>query len=604
MMQSMRDNMKLVIWITAIVFMVGFGVLQLGGVLNPPRTRSQNGVIASVNGHPIRYDEFMRVYNGLVAEVKQERELQQGEDSYVREQAWQRLVQQRLMEQEIERRRITVTPEEIKTAIRLSPPQFLMQVQGFQTNGKFDYQKYLAELDNPNSQLPWSEVEAYIASVLPTQKLQEEVVSTVKLSEGELRERFQFQNDTIDIQYMQFAPDSFPVDSSLVGPADIESYYKGHPDEFSGPEDVKLRAVLVPRLPGPPDFSAAETRLQGILDQIRVQPDSFPKYARTYSEIMSAPQGGEAPSDPILEQMRPRIREGLKNVMPGQVSGVIREERSVHIFRIDKRYIDPKVNKEKIHYHELVLRVFPGPEAIQEARKNAVALLKDAKRSGLSDAATRHGLAASEHPYFAAGKSRNDVLARFPEVEMWAFTAKRGSISKAIPTENGWYLFEIADRRPAGVKPYDQVLGYVKTVTLRSLQTERAKAAAEQARAATLAGMKPEEAAKKFRGKAGTATAVNRSGYINPFGTDPAVAGSLFALPEGAWSPVLSGTVGVIVAKVEKRNVPSDETFKAGEAELRQTVLRQRRQEAFGVWIQNLRKRAKIEDFREDYFEV
>jgi peptidyl-prolyl cis-trans isomerase D len=604
MMQSMRDNMKLVIWITAIVFLVGFGILQLGGVLNPPHSRGPNGVIATVNGMPIRYDEFMQVYNGLVQEIRQQRELQEGEDSYVREQAWQRLVQQRIMDREIQRRGIKVSPEEIKMAIRLTPPQFLMQVPGFQTNGKFDYQKYLAELDNPNSQLPWAQVEAYMASVLPSQKLQDEVISSVKISEGELRERFQFQNESIDFHFLHFSPDSFPVDSALVGPADVESYYKAHPEEFSGPVDARLRALVVPRLPGEADFAAAATRLQGVLDQIRAEPDSFPKYARTYSEIGSAETGGEAPADAVLEKMRPAFRAGLKTVQPGQVSGIIREERSLHIFRVDRRYVDPKTNMEKIHYHEIAIRVLPGAEAVQKTREKVVAVLKDAKRSGLADAATRHGLATTEHPYFSAGNSRNEVFNRFPEVETWALTAKPGSISNAVPTENGWYIYEVMDHRPAGVKPFEQMIDVARALTFRSFKMERAKAAAEQARAAVLAGMKPEEAAKKFHGTVGTVTAVNRLAYVNPFGREAEIVGALFALPPGTWSGALKGQSGAMIANVDRRNVPGDETFKAGETQLLQNTLNQRRQEVFTGWMQDLRRRAKIQDYREDYFEV
>ena len=181
MMQSMRDNMKVIIWITAIVFLVGFGVLQLGGVLNPPSASGPAGVIAKVNGEPVRYEEFMGMYQNIVNQVRQSRELQEGEDSYVREQAWQDLIQSRLMAQEVRRRGIHVTPEEIKIAIRFAPPQFVTAAPGFQTNGQFDYRKYLAELDNPNSQVPWAQVEAYVAETLPQQKLQQEIASGAKV---------------------------------------------------------------------------------------------------------------------------------------------------------------------------------------------------------------------------------------------------------------------------------------------------------------------------------------------------------------------------------------------------------------------------------------
>ena len=259
MMQSMRDNMKVIIWATAIVFLVGFGVLQLGGVLNPPSGRGgPAGVIARINGEPVRYEEFNGMYQNILNSVRQSREIKEGEDSYIREQAWSDMVTSKLVQQEVRRRGITVTADEIKTMIRASPPEFVMQAPGFQTNGQFDYRKYLAELDNPNSQVPWAQVEDYVAQTLPQQKLQQEIVATAKVSEADVRERFQLVNDKMKVRYISFAADSFPVDTTKIGGADIETYYRTHPEEFTGPPEVTLHdTTRVPEGFIPRDSSCA-----------------------------------------------------------------------------------------------------------------------------------------------------------------------------------------------------------------------------------------------------------------------------------------------------------------------------------------------------------
>ena len=284
MMQAMRDNMKVVIWATAIAFLVGFGVLQLGGVLNPPTHGGPAGVIAKINGEPVRYEEFNGMYKNILNQLRQSREIKEGEDSYIREQAWSDMITSKLVQQEVRRRRITVTPEEIKTMVRVAPPDFVMQAPGFQTNGKFDYRKYLAELDNPNSQVPWVQVEDYVAQTLPQQKLQQEIVATAKVSEADVRERFQLLNEKMNVRYICFAADSFVVDTSKIGGADIETYYRSHPEEFTGPPEVTLVVTMVPHRPKEPDFAVARERMMGIREQIAALPDSFPRYARTYSE--------------------------------------------------------------------------------------------------------------------------------------------------------------------------------------------------------------------------------------------------------------------------------------------------------------------------------
>lgn len=603
MMQSMRDNMKVIIWATAIIFLVGFGILQLGGVLNPPSSSGPAGVIAKINGEPIRYEEFMNLYQNILNQVRQERELREGEDSYVREQAWRDIVQSRLMSQEIRRRGIKVTPEEIKISIRYSPPEFVVRAPGFQTNGQFDYRKYIAELDNPNSQVPWSQLEDYVAQTLPQQKLQEQIISAAKVSQADVRERFLFQNEKLKARFIYFSSDSFPMDTTKIGGADIETYYKAHPEEFSGPPEVRLQVALIPRRPRDVDFAAAEERMRGIRDQVAAQPDSFARYARTYSEILSAQRGGDATDAPYA-QLRPKIQAALKLLQPGQLSGVVREERSVHLFRLDRKWVDPKTTQQMVHYHEIAVRVEPGAETMRDIRKSVEAFLADARKEGLARAATRHGVATTDTPYFREGKSQNEMFQRFPEMERWSFTAKPGSISHPLPSENGWYVYEILDQQPSGLRSLATARIFVRERLILSLQVGRATDAATQARAAIQGGMSEAEAAGRFHGKTVEAAEITRNGYLSAIGTEPKVVGGLFVVPPGTWSPALTGTFGALIGFVEQHTRPTEEEFRAQAAEIRNTLLGERRQARFNEWLQGVRKKAKIEDYRENYFEA
>ena len=606
MMQSLRDNMKLIIWITAIVFLVGFGILELGGVLgDQPNSRGQSGVIAEINGEPVRVDEFMQTYNQMLRQLQQTREVQPGEDSYIREQAWQTVVRNKLLEQEARRRGIKVTPDEIKMALRVAPPDFIVQAEGFQTNGQFDYRKYLAELDNPNSQVPWGQVEALVAASLPIQKLQEQIVSAAKVSEGDLRERFLLQNEKLNLRLLTFAPDSFPVDTTRIGGADVESYYKAHPEDFTGPEVVKVSVLLVPRKPDQSDFSTARERIRGVLDMVRAQPDSFASIARRTSEIGSAARGGDPGVEPFLDDMRPVFRQGLQRVGPGQISEILQEERSLHIFKVENRYMDPTAKRERIKYREIAMRVEPGANSVRASRELVDKVQKEAKRSGVNETATKTGMRAMQSEWFARGMSGNDILQRFPEVENWMFTAKVGAISDPVPTEQGWFLYQIADRRKEGLRPLSVVPAEAKMLLIRSLQMERAKEAAEQARAALMSGADPAQVAARFRARDLTAEGVTRNGYIAPIGArEPKLVGSLLSLSPRAWSPVIRGTANVYVGQVLVRQTPSEQDFRAQEPQLREQLLGERRQVLYFEWMQALRQKAKIKDNRADYFDA
>lgn len=605
MMQSLRDNMKLIIWITAVVFLVGFGVLQLGGVLEHDGARTHQGIVGKVNGEPIRLDEFTRVYNQMTEELQRQRPLQEGEDSYIREQAWQQIVRARLMNQEAKKRGIEVTPEEIKAAIRLTPPDFLMQAPAFQTDGQFDYRKYLSELENPNSQLPWSQVEAVVAQQLPTQKLQEEVVAGAKVSEGDVRDRFLLQNETMNIKFVGFWPESIAIDTTRIGGADIESYYKAHPEEFTGPAEVKVQVLLVPRNPDETDFSAARERLQGIVDELKASPDSFESYARTFSEIGSASRGGDPGGEPYLDDLRPAFRAGLRATPEGQLTPILKEERSIHVFRVDRKYPDAQTGRERVKYHEIAVRVRPGSEAIRVARQQIEDIVKEGKRSGLAAVATKRGLRTFESGYFAEGKSNNSLFEQFPEAEAWLFKAGEGSISRPLPSETGWYLYQVLDHRPEGLRPLESVEREAKVALMRSLRVARAQEAAQRALGMIRGGAAPEAVAAQLGGFTGEAASVTRNGVMGMLGRDPRAAGALLSVPVNEWSGVLGGTDGpVFVAQVLSHKVPTEDEYQQQAATIRQNLMNERRQVAFFEWMLDVRRKAKIEDYREDYFEV
>ena len=606
MMQALRDNMKIIIWITAIIFLVGFGILELGGVLDSQRSgQAPAGIIAEINGEPVRMDAFSNTYQGMLRKLEQSRQLQPGEDAYVREQAWQMLVRNTLMAQEARRRGISATPEEIKMALRVAPPEIITEAEGFKTNGQFDYRRYLAELDNPNSQVPWAQVEALVAETLPVQKLQEVVIAAAKVSDGDVRERFTMSYERLKVRLLQFPPDSFSVDTTRIGDAELQAYYKSHSEEFSGPREVRVGVLLIPRKPDESDYAAVKERLRGVLEQARATPDSFQRLASTYSDLPSAKFANDPGTERFVDDLTPAARNGLRNVAPGQFSDIVQDERACRFYLLEKREIDPASKREKVKYREIAMDVIPGPNAVRAIREQAAKARKEAEREGFGPVATRHQYRTFESQWFSMGQSGNQMLERFPEVEAWMFQAKVGSISRAVPSENGWFFYRINDRRDEGIRPFDKIKPDVKLGLVRSMKLERAREAAEQARAALSGGGGDEAVAQAHHGRAVAADEVQRNGFLGSVGVREArVTGALFTMPTGVWSKPLTGEGAVYVALVETRTTPTEEEFRSKEQQLREALLNERRQALFTEWLQDVRRRAKIKDYREDYFDA
>ncbi len=146
MMRQMRENTKWIMLVTAMAF-VGLMVFQWGMDITG-RSGLSIGEIGSVNGTPVSYNAFNQTYRSLFDQVQasQEDPVTSQQISDIEDAAWNEVVNQVLIQQELRRRGIVVTNEELLTAARFSPPPEFQTSPAFQTDGVFDIQKYQAFL--------------------------------------------------------------------------------------------------------------------------------------------------------------------------------------------------------------------------------------------------------------------------------------------------------------------------------------------------------------------------------------------------------------------------------------------------------------------------
>ena len=146
MMRQMRENTKWIMLITATAF-VGLMVFQWGMDITG-RSGLSIGEIGSVNGTPVMYNSFNQTYRSLFDQVQasQEDPITSQQIRDLEDAAWDEVVNQVLIQQELRRRGIVVTDEELLTAARFNPPPEFQNSPAFQTDGLFDIQKYQPEL--------------------------------------------------------------------------------------------------------------------------------------------------------------------------------------------------------------------------------------------------------------------------------------------------------------------------------------------------------------------------------------------------------------------------------------------------------------------------
>lgn len=120
-------------------------------------------------------------------------------------------------------------------------------------------------------------------------------------------------------------------------PADLEKYYKDHPDEFKHEEQVKLYMILAMFPQGADDKAKAETRAKAEAAAKRVASgEDFAKVAAEVSDDPSKARGGEV-GWVRKGMLLPELEGPVFELAAGGVSKVLESKYGYHIFRVAER---------------------------------------------------------------------------------------------------------------------------------------------------------------------------------------------------------------------------------------------------------------------------
>ena len=188
MMQTLRNNMRHILTVVLLAFLATIVFSWGMGGFRNRHTDAEQGVVGIVNGQKIMYQQFSAALDQETSNVRDQTgsdEISDYQMNMLRDRVWQTMERDILFEQEINRLKIRTSPEEIVFFMRNSPPDFIQNNEQFQTDGKFDMSKYQAALRNPAYYDAWRPIENYYRDLIPKQKLQQWVLSTVRVSDEE-----------------------------------------------------------------------------------------------------------------------------------------------------------------------------------------------------------------------------------------------------------------------------------------------------------------------------------------------------------------------------------------------------------------------------------
>ncbi|MFH1143308.1 MAG: SurA N-terminal domain-containing protein [Candidatus Eisenbacteria bacterium] len=596
--ETMRENMKVILWVTVIAF-VALIFLAWGAdfATRSGGKRAEAGLLGRVNGDPLYAQEYSQLYEQMRTSYEGETSQPLDEASMVMLEAntWQRMVDGTLMRQMARDNDILVTDEEIANALLYAPLPRFRALAAFQNEqGQFDPQRYQSWVTDPQTNtLP---LEAEYREMLMAQKLQLVIFSAVKVSEEEVRSAWMRRNRTVDIGYSQVPYYKITRDEKIED-AVLEEYLRENSDRFRAPARVALEYIRIEKRPTTEDSLEARNQIGEVLRDLQ-RGEEFLPLVQSYSEASRDRWGGAAAKAFTREELTPpALRDAAFTLPPGQVSDVIASAEGLHLLRVEERTIEEGVEKVKIAEIFIPIRAsYETNFALQDRMLDLVD----------STGTTEFGAAAqaADLPLQNTGPFDPEGfvpgLGRVVAAQEFARTAEVGQTSRPVQTVDAWYVFHLAQRLPPALPPMEEIRRQVRNAYLQENRQEGAVARAQAVLDRALAGL-PLERASALDSMAAfnVVENVSEQGSVRGLGYDPKLNVALFQAQQAGLIPrVIVGNQAAFVVEILDPPTFDEAAFETDKEQLRRQLLQEKQNQAATQWMERIRKEADIQDYR------
>lgn len=586
------------IWIFIFVaFVGGFLLGDVSGLLGRAPVTTTT-VVAKVNGDKIPYLVWQNLSTQLASEQERRtgRSLNLDERRQIDDQAFNQLVTDVLLQQEYEKRGIRVTDAEIREAALTSPPQDVYQNPSFQTDGRFDAAKYQRFIASPiaRQQGISLQLENYYRTELPKQKLFSQLVSEAWVSDERLFRMYRDERDSATVRYVAIRPTPAQIEAVAVSEAEAKQFYGLYEDRWERPARAVVSVVGIGRVPSAADTASTADKLRALRASILSGNATFEAVAKRESEdTVSAPSGGDLGRG-VKGRFVPEFEHAAFALKVGQVSEPVKTQFGWHLIKATER----KGDTLAIRHILLAVKQNDSTAAATDRRADELSTLAGGATdpAKLDSAAAKLGLLVTQIPV-QEGQTTTYLGRPVGGITGWAFSGMAvGETSDLLDDESGYYLVRLDSMTRGGKQPFESV----RKEIMQALKERKAVQNLVATGEALLAGAKAsgiDAAAAKAGLTVAQAGPFNRLGFVQGLGYYNEAVGTAFALPIGT-PGVATTTEAVVVMVVVARVDATRESFDAQKGPMREQTVQSLREQKVRLFLDNLRRGAKIVDRR------
>jgi len=122
---------------------------------------------------------------------------------------------------------------------------------------------------------------------------------------------------------------------------DVKAYYDAHPEEYGRELKYRLRNIIMrlPRMAGAAEKQEVLKKMAAVLEKLNTG-EPFENLARAYSESNLAAEGGDLGFFK-LEALSPQLQEALKGLQAGEFTPILETDQGYQIFYIQEIRVEP-----------------------------------------------------------------------------------------------------------------------------------------------------------------------------------------------------------------------------------------------------------------------
>jgi len=471
-------------------------IAMLAFVVNPDSLEklfgAKPGVYGKVNGDEITKEDFDDQLFILQQQAQQQGQPTKG----LEEQAWQMVVQSKLIKQQFEKMGLTLTDDMFYNQLQFDP-MFAQNPENFDAKGNFKVQeikKQIEELRNSgNVEMynNWLKTKKAIEYRMMARQLFANVSTGITVSKKEAEEMMKQRDQVADIDFVKVDYATYAQKNPVkVTTKDLEDYIKKHPILFKRDASRNIGLVYFPAAASPQDEAVTQAEINKLFSKGTDMSDGKENFQNTTNDSMFVSLNSDLPYNPTYfsaEQLPAAIKDKVAGAALGTTFGPYKEQN----FYVVSKLLDKKPSDSTLSRHILVSYKGNQAGANETRTKEEAKKLADSIGAVLKATPAKFAefLKYSSDPGSAGqGGSVGWTTPATPFVpEYLSFLANNGKgATGVVETQFGYHIINIEDKKSGAmtykvanlvkaIKPSDKTESEVYTKATRFIQQIQGK---------------------------------------------------------------------------------------------------------------------------------